>query len=76
MPILAEIDQNRAKVALFCLEIKINCYSNSRFWQGYYFLSSYAQLKLRYALMVSCLLAKIALIYAGGKLLPLGISSD
>ena len=37
LPNLAEIDENRAKIALFCLEIKINLYLKPEIWQNQLF---------------------------------------
>ena len=40
MPILAEIDLNRAKTVIFCLEIKINMYLKTKIWQNQLFKPS------------------------------------
>ena len=40
LPILAKIDQNRAKIALFRLETRINCYLNSEIWANQLILKS------------------------------------
>ena len=40
LPMLAMIDQNRAKIALFRLETRINCYLNSEIWANQLILKS------------------------------------